>query len=155
MEPAGEHRVVGGDRKTTGRTIWLLGMGLWSLPLLAGIVFGVVAVAEDLSTSGEMFDGLGIVIGVLVGGICLLVLAGAVGLVLLSGSKPVAAAVLSALLPGLAGIAAIRGLFDRVGNPDYVTGLPVLFAIAVASLGWAGFCAFVKRWSPESVGQTA
>ena len=101
--------------------------------------YGLTWIVEDESTQGEMFDGLGTLVGLVVCGIGVVLLAVAGGAFWLVRRRPLAAAaVLTSLgvLVAAAGVLAIGGIGVAVAAPLVLGGLlvaGVAFGAALAA----------------------
>ncbi len=99
------------------------------------VVLGLGLVADDLSTRGEMFDGLGVVFGLVIGGVGAVVIGAAALCLWLVRRKPTAAAVI-VIVVGV--LVAGAGWVVVGGSGPLVAGPMILGGLLVAGMGFGG-----------------
>ncbi len=116
------------------RVLWRIGIAGLIVVSLAGVAVGLKVVADDLASTGEAFDGLGVVVGAMMAGVS--VVGGGIHLLMIKREAlgrrgPV---LLSALGPGLYAADQLPGM--AVHSPS------AMLAIGLA-LGWLLLCGFL------------
>jgi hypothetical protein len=129
----------------------------WALRLaaatvgLAGavaVVLGLGVAAEDLASRGEMFDGLGVFLGLVIGGVGLVLVAAGALLAWLARRRPFEAGVVSCVL----GLLAAASGWVAAGSVGVVVAAPlVLGGVFVGGLGF-GATLSGPRWAIDSPG---
>ena len=118
---------------TTSTAEWTLRLAaaVVGVTAVAVIVFGVSLVLDDLSTQGEMFDGLGTFLGLVVCGLGAVLAGAAVLAAWLAGRHPLAAAIVICTFGVL--VAAAGWKFASLG--EMVSASMVFVGVLVAGLG--------------------
>jgi hypothetical protein len=118
---------------TTSTAEWTLRLAAAVVGLTAAavIVFGVSLAIDDLSTQGEMFDGLGTFIGLVICGLGAVLAGAAVLAAWLAGRHPFAAAIVVCTFGVLAALAGWK--FASLG--EMVSAAMVFGGVLVAGLG--------------------
>lgn len=127
---------------TTYRTVWRLWIGLVIVPALVAIVGGAWIIVDDLQTSGEFLDGLGIVLGLMIAAVAIFSLVMVATALWISARRPGYAVTVAGVWVALATFV-VMSVLNAIGWSESLPyGAPVMLWVA----GFIALSATAPRW---------